>query len=107
MSRISTHILDTSLGRPASGIAVELCRGSDVIATGVTDADGRVADLWNGDLETGTYRICFAVGEYFRQTSRETFYPDVRIDFSVVDPGQHFHIPLLLSPFGYSTYRGS
>jgi len=107
MSGISTHILDTSAGRPARAVAVELSRDSVVIASGVTDADGRVAELWQGDLEAGTYRLSFGVGEYFRETGRETFYPGVVIDFSVVDPGQHFHVPLLVSPFGYSTYRGS
>jgi len=107
MSRVSTHILDTSTGRPASGVAVELSRDSVVVASGLTDADGRVAELWQGVLEVGTYRMRFAVGEYFRQMGRETFFPGVVIEFSVVDPEQHYHVPLLLSPFGYSTYRGS
>lgn len=107
MSRVSTHILDASVGRPAPGVTVELSTDSAVIASGVTDADGRVAELWQGVLEAGTYRMRFAVGEYFRQTGRETFYPSVLIEFSVVDPEQHYHVPLLLSPFGYSTYRGS
>jgi 5-hydroxyisourate hydrolase len=107
MSRISTHILDSSVGRPAAGVAVELASDAGVIASGVTDADGRVAELWQGVLESGTYRLRFAVGDYFRQTGRETFYPSVVIEFSVADPDQHYHVPLLLSPFGYSTYRGS
>ncbi len=107
MSGVSTHILDTAAGHPASGVAVELSRDSVVVATGVTDADGRVADLWQGALEAGTYRLRFAVGDYFGAMGRETFYPSVDIDFAVVDVEQHFHVPLLLSPFGYSTYRGS
>ncbi len=107
MSRVSTHILDTASGRPAPGVAVELSTNSVVVASGVTDDDGRVAELWQGALDIGVYRLQFAVGDYFRQTGRETFYPSVIIDFSVVDPEQHYHVPLLLSPFGYSTYRGS
>lgn len=107
MSQVTTHILDTSVGRPAPGVAVELCRGDDVIASGVTDADGRIGELGPASLETGTYRLCFAVGEYFQQTGRETFYPGISIDFSVVDLEQHYHVPLLISPFGFSTYRGS
>lgn len=107
MSGVSTHILDTSAGRPAAGVAVELSTNSVVVASGVTDAEGRVAELWMGALEAGVYRLQFAVGDYFRRTGRDTFYPSVLIDFSVVDPEQHYHVPLLLSPFGYSTYRGS
>lgn len=107
MSRVSTHILDTSTGRPAAGVAVELSTNSVVVASGVTDSDGRVAELWQGGLEAGTYRLAFAVGKFFRETGREAFFPSVVIDFLVVDPEQHYHVPLLLSPFGYSTYRGS
>lgn len=107
MSRVSTHILDTSAGHPAPGVTVELSANAVVLASAVTDADGRVAELWLGDLESGTYRLHFAVGDYFRLTGRETFYPSVLIDFTVVDAEQHYHVPLLLSPFGYSTYRGS
>jgi 5-hydroxyisourate hydrolase len=107
MSHISTHILDTSVGRPAPGVAVELSQGGQVIASGVTDADGRLMTLGPERLEPGTYRLSFATGEYFEQAGRETFYPSVSIDFSVGDPDQHFHVPLLISPFGFSTYRGS
>ena len=107
MSRVSTHILDTSLGRPAPGVTVELSSGSVALASGVTDADGRVSELWNGDLDAGVYRLQFGVGDYFRETGRQSFYPSVVIDFSIVDGEQHYHVPLLLSPFGYSTYRGS
>lgn len=107
MSGISTHILDTSTGRPAAGVIVELSRDGVVLASGVTDADGRVAELWTGELNTGAYRLSFEVGEYFAASGRETFYPAVQIEFLIADPGQHFHVPLLISPFGYSTYRGS
>jgi 5-hydroxyisourate hydrolase len=64
-------------------------------------------ELGPARLDAGTYRLCFATGDYFAQSGRETFYPDVRIDFSVADPEQHHHVPLLLSPFGFTTYRGS
>ncbi len=107
MSQISTHILDTSLGRPAADVAVELSDGDRVVASGVTDADGRLMTLGPDRLEAGTYRLRFATGEYFQRTGRETFYPSVSVDFSVADPGEHFHVPLLVSPFGFSTYRGS
>ena len=107
MSQISTHILDTSVGRPAPGITVELSQEDHVVATGVTDADGRLMALGPERLEAGTYRLRFATGEYFQQSGRETFYPSVSIDFSVGDPEEHFHVPLLISPFGFSTYRGS
>jgi 5-hydroxyisourate hydrolase len=107
MSQISTHILDTSLGRPAPGVAVELSREDQVIASGVTDADGRLMELGPDRLDAGTYRLRFSTGDYFQQAGRETFYPSVSIDFSVGDPEEHFHVPLLISAFGFSTYRGS
>jgi 5-hydroxyisourate hydrolase len=107
MSQISTHILDTSVGRPAPGVAVVLSHGDEVIASGVTDADGRLMELGPDRLDAGTYRLRFATGDYFQRDGRETFYPTVSIDFSVGDPDEHFHVPLLVSPFGFSTYRGS
>lgn len=107
MSQISTHILDTSVGRPAPGVAVELSHDEQVLGSGVTDADGRLMELGPARLEAGTYRLRFATGEYFERTGGETFYPSVSIDFSVADPAEHFHVPLLISPFGFSTYRGS
>jgi 5-hydroxyisourate hydrolase len=107
MSQISTHILDTSVGRPAPGVTVELSREDRVVASGVTDADGRLMELGPERLDAGAYRLRFATGEYFQRTGRETFYPSVSIDFSVGDPEEHFHVPLLISPFGFSTYRGS
>jgi 5-hydroxyisourate hydrolase len=111
-SPITTHVLDTALGRPAAGVAVVLERteGSTVheLARGVTDADGRVGDLLPpGSLEPGTYRLTFDTGAYFAAARRATFYPGVTVSFEVVDASQHHHVPLLLSPFGYSTYRGS
>ena len=107
-SHVSTHILDAATGRPAGDVAVALLDvdGTE-IAAGRTDADGRVSDLGPELLERGTYRLRFATGEYFAGTNRDTFYPVVSIDFEVTDPAQHYHVPLLLSPFAYSTYRGS
>jgi 5-hydroxyisourate hydrolase len=107
MSQISTHVLDTSVGRPAPGVTVELSAEDRVVASGVTDADGRLMELGPERLEAGPYRLRFATGEYFQKTGRETFYPSVSIDFSVGEPDEHFHVPLLISPFGFSTYRGS
>ncbi len=113
ISPITTHVLDTALGRPAAGIAVALDSHSesaqwDCIATGETDADGRILDLLPpGSLQAGRYRMTFATGDYFRHQATEGFYPVVRIEFEIREPDQHYHVPLLLSPFGYSTYRGS
>ncbi len=112
MSTISTHILDTSRGVPAQGIRVVL---SEVVADrlrevahGVTNGDGRIAD-WRDTLvlSPGTYEMHFATGAYFSATGGIGFYPEVNIRFAVPEPSGHYHIPLLLSPFGYSTYRGS
>lgn len=105
---ITTHVLDTARGRPAAGIGVTLERWEgDWVPSGVgrTDADGRCRDLFAGDRVPGTWRITFAVEDYFGPEPH--FYPTVEITFSVADPTQHFHVPLLLAPFGYSTYRGS
>ncbi len=109
MSTVSTHVLDTSLGCPAAGIRVTLSQDSIVIGDSVTDADGRVRDLVrsNTAIAPGTYRLSFAVGEYFAATGRQAFYPEVTISFRVDGETEHYHVPLLLSPFGYSTYRGS
>lgn len=112
MSQITTHILDTSLGKPAQGIGVSLERSTDSgwesIGSGQTNADGRVADLLKPDetLSPGIYRINFDTGTYFASQGFKGFYPSVNIVFETVDDS-HYHVPLLLSPFGYSTYRGS
>jgi 5-hydroxyisourate hydrolase len=104
---ISTHVLDAALGRPAAGVAVRLDgpAGSSAVAT--TDADGRVVDLASGALEPGDYRLRFDTGGYFAATGRDSFYPEVVVTFTIVDAAQHYHVPLLLSPFAYTTYRGS
>jgi 5-hydroxyisourate hydrolase len=111
-SPLTTHVLDVALGRPARGVAVRLERldGASFreVASGETDADGRAgALLAPGALERGTYRLRFDVGAYFAAGGRAAFYPYVEVAFAVEAPDQHYHVPLLLSPFGYSTYRGS
>ena len=109
---ISTHVLDTAIGRPAEGMAVTLERvDGDVwseVTGGVTNADGRVAKLVeDADLEVGTYRITFGTGGYFAGRGEVSFYPEVRIDFEVHDASEHYHVPLLTSAWSFSTYRGS
>jgi 5-hydroxyisourate hydrolase len=111
MSGITTHILDTSAGRPASGVSVRLeldgPNGWKEIGAGSTDTDGRLRDLLDRDIEAGNYRLTFAVGEYFSRSVVECFFPEVTITFAVTAADEHYHVPLLVSPFGYSTYRGS
>jgi 5-hydroxyisourate hydrolase len=112
MSKLSSHVLDTALGCPAAGLGMRLDRldgGSwRPIGMAVTDADGRVRDLLAGaTLEARIYRITFETGPYFASTGRLSFYPRVEVTFDVTAPSEHHHVPLLLSPFGYSTYRGS
>ncbi len=109
MSTISTHVLDTSLGKPAAGIRVTLRRDNSLIGSGTTDDDGRVRDLLEkgSDLTEGDYTLSFSVSDYFTKTKRETFYGEIQIGFRIGAGAEHYHVPLLLSPFGYSTYRGS
>lgn len=125
MSGISTHVLDTARGRPADGVPVALARrhpagnddtGDDAgdarwepVAAAATDADGRVAALLppGTPLLAGTYRLTFDTGAYFHRLGVDSFYPEAAVVFAVRDAGQHFHVPLLLNPFGYTTYRGS
>jgi 5-hydroxyisourate hydrolase len=108
---ISTHILDTSKGRPARGVtvALELLDGSiwRRIGEGVTNDDGRVKPLLEPLTKEGTYRIHFEVGAYFKEQQIESFFPRVSIEFAVRSIKEHYHVPLLLNPYGYSTYRGS
>ncbi|UNX54896.1 hydroxyisourate hydrolase [Georgenia sp. TF02-10] len=110
-SHITTHVLDAVAGTPAAGVGVTLARltdgGPQELAAGTTDADGRNRDLGPERLEPGTYRITFATEEYFDRQGRETFYPQVTIDFRVAPGQDHYHVPILLSPFAFSTYRGS
>jgi hydroxyisourate hydrolase len=103
---LSTHVLDTGLGEPAPGIPVRLDRAHDTgwipVAAGITDADGRLRDWVNGDeWHAGTYRLIFDTA------ARSVFFPEVCVVFFVAEPSRHHHVPLLLSQYGYSTYRGS
>ena len=112
MAGITTHVLDTSVGRPAEGVPVVLEQldgeGWTEVGSGLTDGDGRLADLLASDrLEAATYRLRFDTAAYFGSRGVKGFYPEVLIRFRVTDAGTHHHVPLLLSPFGYSTYRGS
>ena len=104
MSHITTHVLDAALGHPAAGVPVALFANGELVAEGTTDADGRIADLGPDLLPTGGYTLVFDTAKYFG--ARPTFYPRVIIDFAISSP-EHYHVPLLLSPFAYSTYRGS
>ena len=113
MSQITTHILDTAQGRPAAGVSVTLSTedngGWRELGAGVTDADGRVTGLLGAGpaLPAGTYRMHFATAGYFDALGQSAFYPWVEVVFRIAGSGEHYHIPLLLSPYGYSTYRGS
>ena len=113
MSPITSHVLDTALGRPATGLAVRLdvLDGSGryaTLAAGATNDQGRITDLVApGSLEARTYRLTFETGAWFAAAGRPVFYPQVDVVFTVQASGEHHHIPLLLSPFGYSTYRGT
>ena len=105
---ITTHILDTSAGRPAAGVSVVLLKGSEVIASGSTNDDGRVAD-WDKTfrLQSTDYTLRFDVAPYFARNNEASIYSDIQIKFKVDSINEHYHVPLLLNPFGYSTYRGS
>jgi len=106
MASLSTHVLDTSAGRPAEGLRVSLeTADGTVVASGVTDADGRVGDL-APNLRRGEHRLRFDTGSWFAARDVATFYPEVVVAFTVA-ADEHHHVPLLLNPFGYSTYRGS
>jgi 5-hydroxyisourate hydrolase len=107
MSQITTHVLDTALGRPAAGVPVVLLDENGVILdTASTDPDGRIGTLGPDVLEAGVYRLVFDTAEYYELVGQKYFYPRVTIDFVVADE-THYHVPVLLSPFAYSTYRGS
>jgi hydroxyisourate hydrolase len=111
--RLTTHVLDTAHGRPAAGVAITLRRGSEVVARAVTNADGRTdAPLIGGaPLRIGTYEIAFHIGAYFAAkgiaAARPPFLDVVPIRFAIAEPEGHYHVPLLASPWSYSTYRGS
>ncbi|TPG14968.1 hydroxyisourate hydrolase [Pedococcus bigeumensis] len=108
MGTLSTHVLDTSLGSPAAGITVVLeTVAGQAIGDGITDGDGRVGSIGPERLESGDYRLRFASGAYFAGRGVDGFYPEVVVVFTIADADQHYHVPVLLNPFGYSTYRGS
>lgn len=112
MSLITTHILDTIIGKPAQGVTIILYHqkknGWVEIAKGITNRDGRISDLFRKDeiVALGIYKMKFMVKEYFDLSQTSTFYPFIEIIFEIKTQ-EHYHVPLLLSPFGYSTYRGS
>jgi 5-hydroxyisourate hydrolase len=106
VATLSTHVLDTGADRPATGVAVVLeSAAGELLADGRTDADGRVGALGE-DLAPGDYRIRFDTGAWFTDAGVQAFYPEVAVAFTI-RADEHFHVPLLLSPYGYSTYRGS
>ena len=112
MSGITTHVLDTSLGKPAEGLSVRLSVRDGAalreLAHALTDADGRVRQFSADEpLMAGTYQLSFEVAAYFRAVQCEAFFERVTLEFCVPDVSQHYHVPLLLSPFGYTTYRGT
>lgn len=110
MSAISTHVLDTALGRPARDVPVRLeaCTPAATrLGEARTDADGRAAGLGPDTVAAGRYRLVFDTAAYFARTGQQGFFPEVVITFDIADPAQHYHVPVLLSPFAYSTYRGS
>jgi len=114
MSHVTTHILDTALGTPARDVPVRLEGAEDerrtswkTLAEGRTDGDGRVPDLGPAQLSPGTYRLVFDTAAYFAADGRTGFFPEVVVAFDLTDARAHYHVPLLLSPYSYSTYRGS
>lgn len=110
MSQITTHVLDAGLGIPAVDIDIVLERRSETgwvaVASGTTDSDGRIGDLGPTSLDDGDYRLVFETGPYFTRSGRDAFYPEITVAFRVTS-SDHYHVPILLSPFAYSTYRGS
>ncbi len=109
MSAVTTHVLDTARGTPAEGVLVTLLSGDDDVPLGQarTGPDGRVRELGPPDLPAGAYRLVFDTGAYFVGQGMQPFYPEVVVAFAIHGQGPHLHLPLLLSPFGYATYRGS
>lgn len=113
MTKLTTHVLDTMKGRPAAGIRIEIYRqdsqGWTKIDTVVTNQDGRTDDalLQGNEYKTGKYQLIFYVGEYFAQNEDPSFLDDIVIRFGLSDPTSHMHVPLLVSPYGFSSYRGS
>jgi 5-hydroxyisourate hydrolase len=103
---VSTHVLDSVLGRPAAGLHVWLLVAGDLAVEGITDSDGRCR-LTDEATAMGPHQLVFGTGRWFADQGRDTFYPEVVLTFTVAEPADHHHVPLLLAPFAYSTYRGS
>ena len=111
MSHVTTHVLDAGLGRPAAGVPVRLEHRADdgwePVAEAVTDDDGRAGSFGPDHLPEGVYRVIFDTDHYFVVTAQVGFYPEVTVTFTLADVAAHYHVPLLLSPFAFTTYRGS
>ncbi len=114
MGKITTHVLNVAAGRPAAGVSVKLEAQNDsgewhIIGRDMTDEDGRSSDLLGAEtvISAGNFRLRFDTGEFFAREGIESFYPEVVVTFRVKDADEHYHVPVLLSPFGYTTYRGS
>ena len=113
VTQITSHVLDTSRGEPAAGLLITLQRrhGDDwlMLGSASTDGDGRVGDFTGSDdvLPGGVYRLTFYTGDYHERMGLDAFWPEVDVAFEIAGDGRHYHVPLLLNPFGYSTYRGS
>jgi 5-hydroxyisourate hydrolase len=113
MGRLTTHVLDTAKGKPAQGLKIDVIRGGEILKTVVTNSDGRIdsAILEGREFETGTYELHFHAGDYLRKSvanlPEHLFLDIIPIRFGIGDATHHVHVPLLLSPYGYSTYRGS
>ena len=112
MIRITTHVLDTELGRPAAGLVVRLERlaappGTGPVAVATTDRDGRVLDWLPNGVPRGGYRLVFETGPWLRAAGRATIYPEIAVDVELVEAERHYHLPLLLAGHSYTTYRGS
>lgn len=108
MGTLSTHVLDTSRGKPAEGVRITLeTLAGEPLGEGETNADGRVGEIGPQQMEAGDYRLHFAAREYYDRLGMESFYPEITVAFTIADASQHYHVPILLNPFGFSTYRGS
>lgn len=110
---LSVHVLNLQTGQPTAGIEVELDQKQQdnwvKLASGVTDNNGRISALFPQDktASAGSYRVVFKTGDFYKKTNQKTFFPEIPVEFNMEVSGDHYHIPLLLSPFGYSTYRGN
>ena len=107
MGTLSTHVLDTAIGRPAEGLEIVLTQSGEELGRGTTNADGRVGVIGPEQLAPGDYVLTFDTAGYFRASGQVGFYPTVSITFTIVEGAGHYHVPLLLQPYGYATYRGS